>query len=493
MTALPGGADPPALDPRRFDERARALLDELARGRITVMGLGRFGGAIGLIRFLSALGADITVTDKAPAGALAQSVEAVAGLPGVALRLGGHAEEAFEGCRVLFVNPAVPPADPFVARARARGARIATEIGLTLALCPCDVIGITGSSGKSTTSALCAAMLAASGVRALLGGNVGASLLERPADLAAAEAVVLELSSFQLHRLEAGGLPHRPPRIAALVNVHCDHLNWHGTFGEYARCKRLIFAPREDEAWAVAAGDDGLALPWARRSGRRVFAVGSAPAGADASLSGAGEVVLRRDGGAEPLFARRDLALPGAINLANASFAAAAALLAGATRAGILQAARTFRGLPHRFEHAGTVGGVAFINSSVATTPREAARTLDAVAGPAILLAGGSPEKNLPFDVLARAARRATRCAVFFGTAAPELRVTFKREAPAVRTILAEDMARAFADAAAEARPGDTVILAPGAPSFDAFVNFQARGDAFKDAVRRLEAAAVPP
>ena len=115
------------------------------------------------------------------------------------------------------------------------------------------------------------------------------------------------------------------------------------------------------------------------------------------------------------------------------------------------------------------------------------------MAGPAILLAGGSPEKNLPFDVLARAARRATRCAVFFGTAAPELRVTFKREAPAVRTILAEDMARAFADAAAEARPGDTVILAPGAPSFDAFVNFQARGDAFKDAVRRLEAAAVPP
>lgn len=491
MTARPGDAAPPPLDPRLFGEPARALLDELSRSRITVMGLGRFGGALGLIRFLAALGAEITVTDKAPAADLARSVEAVAGLPGVALRLGGHAEEDFARCDTLFVNPAVAPGNPFVARARARGARIATEIGLALALSPCDVIGVTGTSGKSTTSALCAAMLSASGVRVLFGGNVGASLLDRPSELAAAEAVVLELSSFQLHHLDIRGLPYRPPRIAALVNVHCDHLNWHGAFGEYARCKRLIFAPRDDEAWAVAAGDDGLTLPWALRSGRRVFAVGSAPAGAAASIAGAGEIVLRRDGRAEPLFARRDLALPGAINLANASFAAATAVLAGATHTGILDAVRTFRGLPHRIEHAGTINGIAFVNSSVATTPLEAARTLDAVAGVTVLLAGGAAEKNLPFDVLARAARRGTRCAVFFGQTAPQLREAFKREAPSVRTIVMEDMARAFEAAAAEARSGDTVILAPGAPSFDAFLNFQARGDAFKDAVRRLGQAAV--
>ncbi len=491
MTARPGDAAPPPFDPRLFPERARALLDDLGRSRITVMGLGRFGGAIGLIRFLAGLGAEITVTDKASARDLAQSAEAVAGFSNVILRLGGHAEEDVARCETLFVNPAVAPDNPLVARARARGARIATEIGLALALCPCDVIGVTGTSGKSTTSALCAAMLAASGVRVVFGGNVGVSLLARPSELAAAEAVVLELSSFQLHHLDAGRLPYRPPRIAALVNVYCDHLNWHGAFGEYARCKRLIFAPRDDEAWAVAAGDDGLALPWALRSGRRVFAIGSAPDGASASIAGAGEIVLRRDGRTEPLFARRDLALPGAINRTNASFAAALAVLGGATRAGILDAVRTFPGLPHRLERVATINGVAFVNSSVATTPLEAARTLDAVPGPTVLLAGGAAEKGLPFDVLARAARRGTRCAVFFGQTAPQLQEDFKREAPSVRTILTEDLARAFEAAGAEARPGDTVILAPGAPSFDGFLNFQARGDAFKDAVRRLGQAAV--
>ncbi len=487
MIARPG--DTASIDPRRFAEPARELLETLRRSRITVMGLGRFGGALGLIRFLAALGAEITVTDKAPEEDLAQSVAAIADLPNVARRLGGHREEDFTACDFLFVNPAVTPGNELVARARARGARAATEIGLFLARCTSAVCAVTGTSGKSTTSAFAAAMLEASGARCFFGGNVGISLLAQAADITAESKVVLELSSFQLYHLGAGWLPYRPPRFAALVNVYSDHLNWHGTQAEYARAKRAIFSPRDGDPWAIAPGDDGLVLPWALASGRRLLAIGSSPDQAACSVSGSDEVVLCRDGRRETLFARADVRLPGVINLRNASFAAGLAWCAGATNAGILHAVRSFDGLPHRLERMAVIDGITFVNSSVATTPIEAARTLDAIEGASVLMAGGAKEKELPFYPLAHAARRATRAAVFFGQTAAQLAAEFKREAPSVRTMQVEDFGDAFRAAYAEARPGDTVILAPGCPSFDGFLNFQARGDAFKQAVAALRPA----
>ena len=459
------------------------------------MGLGRFGGALGLIRFLSAAGARVTVSDAAPAAQLAASAAAVRDLPGVTLRLGGHDARDVETCDTLFVNPAVPPRHPLVGAAAARGTPIATEIGLLLSLCPARVVALTGTSGKSTTCALAAAMLDASGLRVHLGGNVGGSLLADLGTMTSGDTVVLELSSFQLHYLAASRDAWPAAPIAGLRNVYCDHLDWHGTFPHYAAAKRAILAGAPARSgWAVVPGDDALLTNWARRSGRRVLTVGSAPGWADAALAPGNRFRLRDGSGETALFDAGDLCLPGAMNRANAAFAAALAVTAGATVEGIRHAVATFQGLPHRFERVATVRGVTFINSSVATTPLEAARTLEAVRGAAVLLAGGSRVKRLPFTVLAESARGRARAAVFFGDVAGELAAAFADAAPGVHVRTAASLQDAFGLALDEARTGDTVLLAPAAPSYDAFFHFEARGACYRRLVTehaQAERAAV--
>ncbi len=472
---------------------ATAALEKLRGKRITVMGLGRFGGAVGLIRFLARHGIAVTVTDTASPQDLTASLHAIAGMPGVTTRLGEHRDEDFTECDVLFVNPAVQPANRFLGLARAAGARLGTEIGLFLALCPARVIAVTGTSGKSTTCALAAAMLQEAGQSAVFGGNVGGSLLGMLESLTASSTVVLELSSFQLHYLSQDWLTPPRPQTVSILNIFNDHLNWHGTFAAYAASKRFLLSPPAgtETNWAVVPGDDGRILPWARQSGRRVLALGSDPRGCHAAVHGTAVVRMRADETEIELFRREDAALPGAMNMSNARCAAGLAFSAGAPPEAIRRALGSFRGLPHRMEPIATIGGITFVNSSVATTPVEAARTLEAVAGPTVLITGGGEGKDLPFYPLAHAAARLCRCAVTFGEAAARIAGDFAHEAPALPCLTAGTLQEAVHIASREARRGDTVLLAPGCPSFDSFLNFSSRGDAFRQCVRSIAGAAA--
>ncbi len=469
------------------------LAAALHKKRITVMGLGRFGGAVGLIRFLSAFSPRLTVTDSASPETLADSVQAIADLEGITLQLGVSQDAADIDCDLLFINPGVPPAHPLPRRAQKNGALPATEIGLFLALFPGTVVAVTGTCGKSTTSALIAAMLEAAGRNTFLGGNVGGSLLQKLDEMDAESVAVVELSSFQLHYLRTCRPEFRPPDIALLLNILDDHRNWHGSYQAYAQSKQTIFRPAGGTPlnWAVIPGDDARILDAAHKSGRRICAVGSAPTHAQcwitstASFHTNGITDKRNETCTHgPLFEKHELRLLGAVNHTNALFAASAAHLLSVPQSAIREAVRNFEGLNDRFEHAGTVRGRTFINSSVATTPHEAAANLRIIDNPVLLIAGGAAGKDQSFIPLAQAAKRCCRLAVFVGQTAEELNRTFVSVAPGIRRFSADTLQKAFATCTDNSAPGDTILFAPGAPSFDAFVNFQARGEAFRACVQ---------
>ena len=205
--------------------------------RATVMGLGRHGGGVGAARYLAEQGARVTVTDLADADALADSLDELAGAGIERFHLGGHREADFTEADLVVVNPAVRPDNPFVELARTAGARITSEIELFLDACPAPVIGVTGTTGKSTTAAMIAAALDAAGRRSWLGGNIGRSLLADLPRIRSDDWVVLELSSFQLHWL---GENVRWPRLAVLTNFAPNHLDWHGSVEHYRQSKQRL-------------------------------------------------------------------------------------------------------------------------------------------------------------------------------------------------------------------------------------------------------------
>jgi len=480
-----------ALKSENSRKRADSVLNMLKGARVTVLGLGRFGGGVSLVRFLAEAGARVHVSDRAPAETLQSSVEAVAHLAGISFRLGAHSIEDVTNCDILFVNPAIPPHSELVVEARKRGVPIGTEIGLFLHLCPAPVIAVTGTSGKSTTCALTHAVLRAWGeARSLLGGNIGCSLLGEVGTIGAGDLVVLELSSFQLAYLNYDWLNPAGASVACITNLHDDHRNWHGSFDRYAESKRTIFkkAKAVKQSWAVVPGDDGVLLPWARRSGRSIMSVGCLPPGCSRGVvAKAPRAYLVGNESEEALFEFGEV--PPGVDLRSAVFAAALSHLAGAPPEAIRTGLSTFAGLPHRFQTVGTIRGVTFIDSSVATTPKEAAHCLRSCTGVVVLLAGGAAEKGLPLYPLIEEAKRRCRSAVFFGHAAPLMAEAFRREAPHLPFKVAETLTDAVRAAYEAATSGDTVLLAPGCPSFDAFVNFAARGRAFQEAVKQLISA----
>ncbi|MFN3467781.1 MAG: UDP-N-acetylmuramoyl-L-alanine--D-glutamate ligase, partial [Candidatus Brocadiales bacterium] len=232
--------------------------------KITVMGLGLFGGGAGLTRFLVAQGARVTVTDLKNATQLAPSLESIKGLP-VELHLGGHREEDFKDVDMVVVNPAIPRDSTFLHIARENGVPLETEMNLFFKLCPATIVGITGSKGKSTTTALLAAMLQHSQRRVWLGGNIGMgySLLEMLKGMGAEDLVVLELSSFQLEDLNH---TKKSPHVAVVTNLAPNHLDRHKDMDSYVEAKKAIFRHQTAEDYVILNQDDPRLREWARET-----------------------------------------------------------------------------------------------------------------------------------------------------------------------------------------------------------------------------------
>ncbi|MDE2932896.1 MAG: UDP-N-acetylmuramoyl-L-alanine--D-glutamate ligase [Chloroflexota bacterium] len=461
------------------ERRTAAELPEITGARALVYSLGIEGRD--LARWLLARGASVTMADTRSA----QQLEAAgAEAPeGVERTVRGELLDP-DGFDLLAVSQSVLRSEPNVVRARELGIPVVSQLALALRLCRGRVIGITGSSGKSTTTALVGEMAEHAGIEHLVGGNLGGSLLDRIEDLPETASVILEMSHTQLQYTD------RSPEIAAVTNVtpnHLDQFSW----PEYVDLKRNILRYQDADGLAILNADDETSREFRADVRGRLAEVslGGPVAGDGAWLEG--EAILSRWGGAaETVSGTAELRMRGRHNVANAVLATAIAGAMGLPGEAVATALRTFPGLPHRLQVVGRAHGATWINDSIATSPERTLAALEAVPEPAILLLGGR-EKALPLEDLRATAGERCRAAICFGEAATPFAEAM---AGAVETVVrVETLEEAVAAAAAIAREGDAVLLSPAGTSFDAYPRFEARGEAFAALVAALEGVEEAP
>ena len=462
--------------------RARPVLNSYLGRAVTVMGLGLFGGGVGAARYLVRAGARVTVTDLKPAASLQPSLKALEGLP-IAFHLGGHLAEDFRSADLVVVSPAVDKRkSEFVALAEAAGAEITSEMNLFFAACPAPIVGVTGTSGKSTTTALVGDMLCA-WRPTRVGGNIGRSLLEDLPTIQPDEMVVLELSSFQLEDL---GRLRRSPRLAIVTNLSPNHLDRHVTMREYVEAKKNIARFQGPGDAAVLNADDPRVRRWeglVKRCGSRVVFYSVSRALDEGIFASGSSIVLRLDGREEHVDLAGRNPLFGQHNYQNLLAAAAGARALGVPPDLIGEAVASFRPLPHRLEPIGRLGDVLFINDSKATTPLAAKVAIEAFDRPVVVIAGGYDKHSDPLPMV-RAIRRRARAAVLIGATAEALQAAIGHG----RTIVerAATLEEAVGRAAALARPDGVVLLSTGHASWDMFDNYEQRGEVFRRAAMGL-------
>jgi len=452
------------------------------------MGLGAFGGGIGAVQFLVREGAIVTVTDLRPADQLAKALATIAETPPDRLRLGEHRAVDFENADLVVVSPAVPKESPWLARARAAQVPLSSEMNLFWERNLGKTACVTGSNGKSTTTALlhallCGARSACAG-RCWLGGNIGHSLLPKVSEISPADWVVLELSSFQLEDLA----PLRPnPHVAVVTNFSPNHLDRHGCLAAYRAAKQNLLNWQTPDRLAVLNSDDPDVSAWSTQARRLGF--GLRDTGAEGlychESDAPPQLAVFRFGSQETVLPLPGwLFLPGVHNLQNALAAGAAALALGAVPGEVEVAVRGFRGLPHRLELVAETAGRSFYNDSKATTPEAALLALRAFERPVVLLAGGYDKQidlaALVDEIVSRGPHR-VRAVALLGETGPRLeRLLDARDPPrAISRRLFAEFAPAFDWAAEQSREGDVVLLSPGCASYDWFENYEERGERF--------------
>ncbi len=457
--------------------------------RATIIGLAREGTA--LARFLAEQGAIVTVSDLKNEEELQENIAKLKGFP-IRFVLGGHPGEVLNQTDVLFLSPGVPLEAPIVAEAKRRGIPISSETSLFTELCPAPIVGITGSSGKTTTVSLVGQMLEASGFRTWVGGNIGRPLLGHLGEIEPTDKVVMELSSFQLEIMEWS------PPIAAILNITPNHLDRHPSMKAYIEAKINIV--RFQQPGDVAVLSSKLKAQSSKFKARILSFSLREEVEQGASLLD-GEIILRLGDTEQRICSADEIKLLGRHNLENVLAACAIAAVAGASRQAMADVATSFEGVEHRLELVRELGGVRYYNDSIATSPERTVAALRSFDQPIVLLAGGR-DKHLPWDEMARLTLQKARLLILFGEAAPiiekAIRVSsFGTSASSVEPFRVsrdleefvhrcQTLDEAVEAAAREAQPGDVVLLAPGGTSFDAFSDFAERGERFRELVKAL-------
>ncbi|MEW5988206.1 MAG: UDP-N-acetylmuramoyl-L-alanine--D-glutamate ligase [Chloroflexota bacterium] len=470
----------------RSPENLRALRvsavdsDPLAGKRLVILGLARQGKA--LARFAVGVGARVTVSDLRPAALLQSSLDELQDL-GIETVLGEHPMSLLDTADVLAISGGVPADLPLVVEARRRGLPITNDALEFARRCPCLMIGVTGSAGKTTTTALTGRMAELSGRRTWVGGNIGRPLISDLAAMRPDDLVVMELSSFQLELWDTS------PQVAAVLNVTPNHLDRHQTMEAYTRAKANILRFQTAGDVAVLSADDpgAFGLRDGVRGRLRLFSLRRPVA--DGAFVQDGAIWLRESQKEQAVCPLEAIQLRGRHNVLNVLAATGLAEAADVPLEAIRAAVTTFTGVEHRLERVGLVNGVHYVNDSIATAPERALAALDSFSEPIILLAGGR-DKKLEWAEWARCVRQQVKAVVLFGELAGLLEEWLTRpelaDLPRPPIVRVDGMAEAVQEAAAIARPGDVVLLSPGGTSFDAYLDFADRGEQFRQIVRGL-------
>jgi len=455
--------------------------------KVIVIGAARQGTA--LSRYLASKGAQVILTDMHSLDDLPANLPDLEKL-GIQLRLGGHPLELLEGADLVCVSGGVPLTIPFIQAALQRGIPLSNDSQIFLEACPAQVIGITGSSGKTTTTALVGLMaqkyfeMKQNGHRAWVGGNIGNPLIEQVDQIDEDDLVVLELSSFQLE------LMTRSPQIAAILNITPNHLDRHGSMQAYIAAKSRILRFQHAGDVAILNRDDpgswslaehlksdlisfGFQKPDSKQNGTYIYK--------DAIWLQLGRESLK-------MLPLEWIQLPGRHNIANVLAACAIATAASLALPAIQTAIEEFTGIPHRLEFIRNINGADWYNDSIATAPERTMAAIEAFEGPLVLLLGGR-DKNLPWDDLAQLIHQRVRAVVLFGEAAGliERALGAVKKGETLQVISRCNTLEEAVQAAAKlAQPGDTVLLSPGCTSFDAFKDFEERGEYFRKLVNAL-------
>jgi len=443
--------------------------------RAYVLGLGLSGTAAA--RLLRSRGVAVVASDRRGAGELA--LGDLAADPGVELRPGVDDAALPAGLDAVVASPGVAPTHPLLAAARAAGVAVVGEIDLAASQIDGPVAAVTGSNGKSTTTAMAGALVAGAGLAVEVCGNIGRPFADAALAAAPGTRFVVELSSFQLETAR-----HLHPRAAALLNVSPDHLDRHGDLAGYLAAKRRIFERQSADDVAVLNADDPAVAATAVAARRRTFSL-AGPVDDGCYLAGE-RVVERGESGERELFRAADVPLPGPHNLENAMAAALLALSLDVPAATLPASLRAFRGLPHRTERVAERDGVVFYDDSKGTNIGATARSLAGFADGSVHLILGGRNKGADFrelrDVVARKARRL----YLIGESAPELAAAL---AGAAEISASGNLETALEEAAARARRGEVVLLSPACASFDQFRDYADRGATFQRLVRSLVGA----
>ena len=452
--------------------------------RVLVMGLGSFGGGLGVVRFLAFRGANVTVTDARPAEKLLESLTELQSVPSVEFKLGGHDVEDFRRADLVVVNPAIPRNHACLEVARSAGVPLTSEMNLFWQWNRAPIVAVTGSNGKSTTTALTHSILSYTGRRCWLGGNIGISLLPHVDEIGENDVVVLELSSFQLADLDRLQVS---PAVSVITNFSPNHLDWHGTLDHYRRSKQTMLRWQNGSNVAVLNGDDADVSAWPVHGERLTF--GLHDTGGEGIFAEASDARVRLCGRRELLPLSCWLKLPGRHNLANALAAMCAAMRFGADADAVRQGLENYEPLPHRLQFVGEVNGRMFYNDSLATTPESAEVALEAFQSPIVLLAGGY-DKQVDLSCMAIAIARRAKAVALMGQTAARLRELVSGD-PEGRCCVSDELS-SFRDACewavAHSEPGDVILLSPGCASYDWFRNFADRGVQFTEFVKSLAA-----
>jgi UDP-N-acetylmuramoylalanine--D-glutamate ligase len=442
------------------------------RGQRVVV-VGGAASGVAAARLLVDRGAAVTLTDLRPA---LEQGPALAAL-GVSLALGSHPVGLLTGSDLVVLSPGVPAGQPSVAAARAMGVPVIGEIELASRWLRGRVVAITGTKGKSTTTALAGRILEAAGVRAVVGGNIGTPLASQVADSTPETVHVVEVSSFQLETIDTFH-----PWIAALLNLSADHLDRHASIEEYAAAKARIFARQTERDIAVTNADDARALAMASAGRARIVRFARDAHIDDGVTVADGWIVDRGAGGDTRLVRTSEVRLIGPHLLADVLAAAAIARAVGAAPPAVAGAVASFTGLEHAMELVGEVRGVRFVNDSKATNIDAARQAIETFGRGLVVIMGGR-FKGGDLRLLRPALASRGASVVAIGEAAPLMQEAFEG-AVLVRT--AGSMGEAVRAALAAAAPGGSVLLAPACASFDMFENYAARGRAFKAEVAAL-------
>jgi UDP-N-acetylmuramoylalanine--D-glutamate ligase len=455
--------------------RGRAYLETLAGRRVAVVGLGRSG--LAAARLLRTAGARVIASDQKSLAALGADARALSAL-GVSLLVGGNHPEVTQGADLVVVSPGVPLDSAQVAPARAQGIPLIGELELGWRAMEADTLAITGTNGKTTTTALTGALLTEQARPVLVGGNIGTPLAAHALTFASDGLVVCEVSSFQLETTETFH-----PRVAAVLNVTPDHLDRHGSFEAYVDAKARIFLNQTAADCAVLNADDEGAAALAGRTKARIVWF-SRRRELDHGVFVQDEwVAAKLNGHVERICPLGEIFLRGAHNVENVLAATACALWAGLAPTAVRRGIARFRGVSHRIEFLRDLKGVHYYNDSKGTNVASTIKALESFTERIVLIAGGLG-KGQDFRPLADAARDRVIHAVLIGKDGPTIGAALS--AAGIPVGESASLESALVAAHGVARPGDVVLLSPACASFDMFDNFEHRGDVFRDLVQGL-------